>query len=96
MPYESIPAAFPKVAKADGEPGPNTCRLVQAVIFVQPAKRSPACIGGPRRYRRALNQPELTLLNRAYSEALARAQHEDENERNPSHWFAVRLHPQRE
>jgi hypothetical protein len=27
---------------------------------------------------------------RAYSEALARARHEDENERDPSHWIAVR------
>jgi hypothetical protein len=26
---------------------------------------------------------------RAYFEALARAGHEDENERDPSHWFAV-------
>jgi hypothetical protein len=27
---------------------------------------------------------------RAYSEALARARHGDENERDSSHWFAVR------
>jgi hypothetical protein len=30
---ESIPAAFPDIAKADGAPGPNTCRLLQAAIF---------------------------------------------------------------
>jgi hypothetical protein len=28
--------------------------------------------------------------DRTYSEALARARHEDENDRNPCHWFAVR------
>lgn len=27
---------------------------------------------------------------RTYSEALARARHEDENDRDPRHWFAVR------
>lgn len=32
---ESLPAAFPDSAKADGEPGPNTCRLVQFAIFQQ-------------------------------------------------------------
>jgi hypothetical protein len=31
----SIPAAYPPVAFADGTPGPNTCRLVQAAIFQQ-------------------------------------------------------------
>jgi hypothetical protein len=34
---ESVPAAFPDTAKADGEPGPNTCRLLQAAIFVPPS-----------------------------------------------------------
>jgi hypothetical protein len=33
---ESLPPPFPDTAKADGEPGPNTCRLVQAAIFQQP------------------------------------------------------------
>jgi hypothetical protein len=32
--HESIPAAFPDEAKMDGEPGPNTCRLVQVAIFL--------------------------------------------------------------
>jgi hypothetical protein len=32
---ESLPGAFPDTAKADGEPGPNTCRLVQNAIFQQ-------------------------------------------------------------
>jgi hypothetical protein len=32
---ESVPAAFPPVAHADGVPGPNTCRLVQLAIFEQ-------------------------------------------------------------
>jgi hypothetical protein len=32
----------------------------------------------------------MALFNeRAYSTALARARHEYENERDPSHWFAV-------
>jgi hypothetical protein len=30
---DSVPAPFPDVAKADGAPGPNTCRLLQAAIF---------------------------------------------------------------
>lgn len=30
---ESIPAAFPAIAFADGEPGPNTCALVQFSVF---------------------------------------------------------------
>jgi hypothetical protein len=30
---ESLPAAFPDTAKADGESGPNTCRLLQVAIF---------------------------------------------------------------
>jgi len=34
---ESLPPPFPDNAKADGEPGPNTCRLVQQVILT--AKR---------------------------------------------------------
>lgn len=32
---ESIPPIFPKTAKSDGRPGPNTCRLVQVGILVQ-------------------------------------------------------------
>lgn len=32
---ESLPGPFPDTAKADGEPGPNTCALVQAAIFQQ-------------------------------------------------------------
>lgn len=32
---ETVPDAFPDTAKADGEAGPNACRLVQDVIFVQ-------------------------------------------------------------
>lgn len=32
---ESVPAALPDPAKTDGEPGPNACRNVQDVIFVQ-------------------------------------------------------------
>jgi hypothetical protein len=32
---ESLPPPFPDTAKADGEPGPNACRLVQVVIFEQ-------------------------------------------------------------
>ena len=31
---DSVPAAFPAAAKADGTPGDNTCRLVQVAIFV--------------------------------------------------------------
>ena len=30
---ESLPPPFPDSAKADGEPGPNTCRLIQQAIF---------------------------------------------------------------
>ncbi|MCB9157183.1 MAG: hypothetical protein H6645_08710 [Caldilineaceae bacterium] len=30
---ESLPAPFPDTAKADGEPGPNACALVQVAIF---------------------------------------------------------------
>jgi hypothetical protein len=33
---ESVPAPYPDIAKADGEAGPNTCRLVQFTIFQQP------------------------------------------------------------
>jgi hypothetical protein len=29
----SLPAIFPDTAKADGTPGPNTCRLTQFVVF---------------------------------------------------------------
>lgn len=32
---DSLPAAFPAVAKADGRPGPNRCRMVQVVRFQQ-------------------------------------------------------------
>ena len=32
---ESLPPPFPDSAKADGTPGPNTCRLVQFAIFQQ-------------------------------------------------------------
>lgn len=32
---ESIPKIFPDTAKADGQPGPNTCRLIQLGILVQ-------------------------------------------------------------
>jgi hypothetical protein len=32
---ESLPPPFPETATSDGEPGPNTCRLVQATILVQ-------------------------------------------------------------
>jgi hypothetical protein len=31
----SLPGAFPATAKADGTPGPNQCRLVQAAILQQ-------------------------------------------------------------
>jgi len=31
--FESLPPAFPDVAKADGIPGPNTCRLVQFAVL---------------------------------------------------------------
>lgn len=32
---DSLPEVVPQSAKADGEPGPNTCNSVQAVIFEQ-------------------------------------------------------------
>ncbi len=32
---ESVPAPYPDIAKADGEPGPNTCKLVQFTVFQQ-------------------------------------------------------------
>jgi hypothetical protein len=32
---ESLPVPFPDTAKADGEPGPNTCRLIQFAVFQQ-------------------------------------------------------------
>ncbi|MGH7820229.1 MAG: hypothetical protein ACREQ9_10680 [Candidatus Binatia bacterium] len=32
---QSLPPAFPATAKADGRPGPNTCRLYQVAIFQQ-------------------------------------------------------------
>lgn len=32
---DSLPEMVPETAKADGEPGANTCQLVQAVIFTQ-------------------------------------------------------------
>lgn len=34
---ESLPAAFPETAKANGKPGPNTCRLLQTAVFAQDA-----------------------------------------------------------
>ena len=37
---QSFPADFPAAAFADGTPGPNTCRFVQAVIFTQGAEQS--------------------------------------------------------
>ena len=30
---ESLPPIFPEMAKADGTPGPNTCRLFQVAVF---------------------------------------------------------------
>lgn len=32
---ESLPPPFPDIAKSDGLPGPNQCRLIQDAIFVQ-------------------------------------------------------------
>ena len=32
---DSLPPPFPDSAKADGEPGPNTCRLIQVAVFQQ-------------------------------------------------------------
>ena len=32
---ESVPAAYPETAKADGFTGPNTCQLYQVALFVQ-------------------------------------------------------------
>lgn len=32
---ESLPPPFPDTAKADGDPGPNACRLVQFAIISQ-------------------------------------------------------------
>jgi hypothetical protein len=32
---ESVPPPYPDNAKADGEPGPNTCRGIQVAIFMQ-------------------------------------------------------------
>jgi hypothetical protein len=32
---ESVPPPYPDHAKADGEPGPNTCQLIQVVVFEQ-------------------------------------------------------------
>ena len=37
---ESLPPPFPATAKADGAPGPNTCRLIQDAIFVQPSDQT--------------------------------------------------------
>ena len=31
----SLPGPFPDTAKSDGDPGPNSCRLVQAAVFQQ-------------------------------------------------------------
>ncbi|MET1413382.1 hypothetical protein ABVF61_13990 [Roseibium sp. HPY-6] len=36
---DSLPPPFPDTAKADGAPGPNTCRLIQDAIFTAPASR---------------------------------------------------------
>ena len=36
---QSIPGIFPSTAKADGAAGPNSCKLVQDVIFVQPQSK---------------------------------------------------------
>jgi hypothetical protein len=36
---QSFPADFPEAAFADGTPGPNTCRFVQAVIITQDAEQ---------------------------------------------------------
>ena len=35
---ESLPPPFPDTAKADGQPGPNQCVLIQDAIFVQDGK----------------------------------------------------------
>jgi hypothetical protein len=35
---EGLPPPFPATAISDGEPGPNTCRLVQFAIFQQNAE----------------------------------------------------------
>jgi len=32
---ESLPPPFPDTAKSDGEPGPNTCKLIQFAVFQQ-------------------------------------------------------------
>lgn len=32
---ESLPEGFPQTALRDGKPGPNTCRLMQSVVFQQ-------------------------------------------------------------
>ena len=32
---ESLPPPFPDSAKSDGEPGPNTCQLVQVAVLIQ-------------------------------------------------------------
>ena len=37
---ESLPPPFPDTAKADGQPGPNQCRLIQDAIFIQPTSPS--------------------------------------------------------
>lgn len=34
---ESLPAPFPDAAKTDGEPVPNSCRLLQSAVFIQDA-----------------------------------------------------------
>lgn len=43
---ESLPPPFPETAKADGQPGPNTCRLVQRAIFQQQAPATLPASGG--------------------------------------------------
>lgn len=37
---DSLPDAFPATAKADGVPGPNTCRLLQHAIFSRPSRET--------------------------------------------------------
>lgn len=34
----SIPTPMPETARAQGQPGPNECRLVQFAVFKQPAE----------------------------------------------------------
>jgi hypothetical protein len=36
---DSLPPPFPDSAKADGEAGPNACRLIQDAVFMQDASK---------------------------------------------------------